>query len=72
MAARQRETTHELDDGFVVAWDSSDVDEQLRENLVELASEQIGGIAIAIGGKRRSEAATPEPSESPNRLRIAA
>lgn len=55
MAARQKETRHVLDDGFVVAWDSSEIDEKLRDELIEIGSKSLG---IVIGG----EEATVAPS----------
>jgi hypothetical protein len=41
MAPRHREIEHALDDGFVVAWDSAEVDDALRDQLIEAASERI-------------------------------
>lgn len=68
MAARQRETRHTLEDGFVVAWDSSEFDERLRDELIELASEPIGGIIIGMGS---SEGTAPAGSSAPRRRKAA-
>jgi len=50
MAARQKATRHELGDGFVVAWDSSEIDEDLRRKLIELADRPLGDIIVGMGG----------------------
>lgn len=49
MAARQKETRHTLDDGFVVAWDSSEMDEKLRDELIEIGSKSLG--ILGTGGR---------------------
>jgi hypothetical protein len=66
MAARQRETRHELEDGVVIAWDSSEPDEELRQKLIEIANRQIGGIAVSMGEAAES---TQDPPVSPSRKR---
>jgi len=76
MAARQRETKHELEDGFVVAWDSSEPNEELREKLIELAEQQIDGILIGMGGgvgtiPDAASAASSRPRRSSRRRRAA-
>jgi len=50
MAARQKATRHKLEDGIVVAWDSSEVDESLRKQLIELADRPLGDIIVGMGG----------------------
>lgn len=50
MAARQKATRHELADGFVAAWDSSEIDEDLRRKLIELADRPLGDILVGMGG----------------------
>jgi hypothetical protein len=76
MAARQRETKHELEDGFVAAWDSSELDEELREKLIELADPQIDRIVIEMGGGAEplgdSSSRTSLPSRRSGRQRRAA
>jgi len=69
MAARQRETRHELEDGFVVVWDSSEPDEELREKLSEIADRHIGGIVIDMGGTAESQEPAASASASPRRRR---
>jgi hypothetical protein len=59
MAARQRETAHELDDGFVVAWDSSEIDEKLRKKLARLADEQLNVVVGEIAGDPAPQAPKP-------------
>jgi hypothetical protein len=54
MAARQKATRHELADGFVAAWDSSEVDEDLRRKLIELADRPLGAIVAGMGGEAPS------------------
>ncbi len=51
MAARQKATRHELEDGFVAAWDSSEIDEDLRHKLIERAADPISDIIIGMGGE---------------------
>lgn len=51
MAARQKATRHELEDGFVVAWDSSDIDEDLRRKLIKRADNPISDIIVSMGGE---------------------
>lgn len=51
MAARQKATRHELEDGFVVAWDSSEIDEDLRRKLIDRAADPISDIVIEMGGE---------------------
>ena len=51
MAARQKATRHELEDGFVVAWDSSEIDEDLRRKLIERAADPISDIVVGMGGE---------------------
>lgn len=77
MAARQRETRHELDDGVVIAWDSSEPDEELRKKLIEIASQQIGGIVVGMGeaaGPTTDPPVAPPPKrrKSARRRRLAA
>jgi hypothetical protein len=77
MAARQRETRHELDDGVVIAWDSSEPDEDLRQKLIEIASQQIGGIVVDMGEAVGPTQDAPVPSspkrrKSSRRRRLAA
>jgi len=50
MAARQKATRHELHDGFVAVWDSSELDEDLRQKLIELADRPLDDIVIGMGG----------------------
>jgi hypothetical protein len=50
MAARQKATRHTLDDGFVIASDSSEVDEALREKLLEAGSFSIDEVVVEMGG----------------------
>lgn len=66
MAAKQRETRHELEDGFVVVWDSSEPDEELRERLIEVAAQQIGDLVVEMGGAVQSLRAPAVPT-SPRR-----
>ncbi len=51
MAARQKATRHELEDGFVVAWDSSEIDEDLRRKLIDRAADPISDIVVKMGGE---------------------
>jgi hypothetical protein len=39
MAAKQRETSHEVEDGFVVAWDSSELNEDLSKKLAAIVND---------------------------------
>jgi hypothetical protein len=50
MAARQKATRHELEDGFVAAWDSSEIDEDLRRKLIDLADRPLVDIIVGMGG----------------------
>lgn len=70
MAARQRETRHELDDGVFIAWDSSEPDEALRQKLIEIAERQIGGIVVDMGESVQPAQDPPEPP-SPKRRKSA-
>lgn len=74
MAAKQRETRHQLDDGFVVAWDSSEPDKELQEKLIEIADRQIGGIVVGMGEAIELPAisSSPRPRKSRRRPRRAA
>jgi hypothetical protein len=76
VAAKQRETRHQLEDGFVVVWDSSEPDEELREKLIEIADRQIGGIVVSMGGTIQPQPApassSPRPRKSSRRRRRAA
>ncbi|MDQ3724421.1 MAG: hypothetical protein M3335_00785 [Actinomycetota bacterium] len=72
MAAKQRETRHQLEDGFVVAWDSSEPDEKLQEKLIAIADRQIGGILAGMGGTIDPQptllaSPSPRPLKSPRR-----
>lgn len=51
MAARQKATRHELEDGFVAVWDSSEIDEDLRQKLIDLADRPLDNLIAGIGGE---------------------
>jgi hypothetical protein len=61
MAARQKATRHELADGFVAAWDSSEVDEDLRRKLIELAERPLGEIVVGMGAEAPVQAEVEAP-----------
>jgi hypothetical protein len=68
VAAKQRETRHQLEDGFIVVWDSSEPDEELQEKLIEIADRQIGGIVVSMGGTTEPQpASTAPPSARPRK-----
>lgn len=67
MAARQKATRHELEDGFVVAWDSSEVDEDLRRKLIERAADPISDIIIGIGGEVQVVIEAKAPAARPHK-----
>jgi hypothetical protein len=73
MAARQKATRHELADGFIVAWDSSEIDEDLRRKLIDLADRPLGDIIVGMGGKvppvEKVETPTVRPSRRKSRSR---
>jgi hypothetical protein len=62
MGAKQRETKHVLEDGFIVAWDSSDADEDVREELAELIDEEL----LAISAEIRYGATGEKPDAAVN------
>jgi len=76
MAARQKATRHELEDGFVVAWDSSEIDEDLRRKLIERAADPISDIVFGVGGGIQAavevKAATARPRKAASARRRAA
>jgi hypothetical protein len=49
---------HELEDGFIVAWDSSDFDDELRRKLIEVCDRRIGRIVVDMTGT-----AQPRPDQ---------
>ncbi len=57
MAARQRRTRHLVGDGVYAAWDSSEVDENLRRQLLERAEGPLGELAEKF-------AASPAPRKA--------
>lgn len=67
MAARQKATRHELADGFVAAWDSSEIDEDLRRKLIELADRPLGDIIVGMGGQAPSVEQVETPTVRPGR-----
>lgn len=67
MAARQKATRHELEDGFVVAWDSSEIDEDLRRELIERAADPISDIILGIGGEVKAAIEVKAPTARPRK-----
>lgn len=67
MAARQKATRHELEDGFVVAWDSSEIDEDLRRELIERAADPISDIILGMGGEVQAVIDVKAPTARPRK-----
>ena len=67
MAARQKATRHELGDGFVVAWDSSEIDEDLRRKLIERAADPISDIIVGMGGEVQAVIEVKGPAARPHK-----
>jgi hypothetical protein len=55
------EITRELDDGFVIAWDTNQIDETVRESLREVADAEVDLVSGDLAASLEVIAAPSEP-----------
>jgi hypothetical protein len=71
MAARQPEVIRQLDDGFVVAWDTKDISEEVRSSLRKVVDGQADLLSRGLATTGRTGIVTAPAAPVSPRRRVA-
>jgi hypothetical protein len=62
MAARHPEIIRQIEDGFSLAWDTTEVTDEIRNSMRRIADEQVDLFLAKVGRRRESSS---EAAEAP-------